>query len=55
MYTSIQIIYEVYVKIEIGNVYKKYNTFVGASLIDNHHLRSIMMIQRYLAHAARPS
>ena len=28
---------------------------VGVSLTDNHHLIIIMIIQRYLDHAARPS
>jgi len=29
------------------------NTVVGVSLTDNHHLRTIVMIHRFLAHAAR--
>ena len=47
MYTSIEIINEMYVKIQITEVYEKYNTFMGASLSNNHQLRAIVMIQHY--------
>ena len=36
----------------ITNVYKNTLTSVVASMSDNHHLRSIVMIQRYSTHAA---
>ena len=42
-------------KIQIYNVYENKITYVGAFLTKNHHLRAIVMIQRYSAHTARPS
>lgn len=46
---------EIYMKIQFTDVYENTLTSMGASLTGNHHLRATMTIQRYSAHAARPS
>ena len=42
-------------KIQTSDVYENTITSVRVSLTDNHHLRAIVMIQWYSAHATRPS